>query len=159
MEMSQGNSLCSYFKQTKTSLFSFKNQRTGGHNMFSLGGVGNTGRIENVGKVFTRVNIVLALCMHVCKWKKLLHILRQNLPFTSFLLTLVTTMALFWILIYETEPIPSSTVYKLVQVMLCFPPSLPRSTFYLSGLDPIKNTSIQSPFFALHYLHKNIILR
>jgi hypothetical protein len=67
MEMSQGNSLCSYLKQ-KNVFFSFaksQNERT--EQVLSRGLVPVVG--EDVGKGFRRVNIVQILCTHVCKWK------------------------------------------------------------------------------------------
>jgi hypothetical protein len=72
--MPQGNSLCSYLKQAKMSLFSFsffliQNQRTEEQNRSCLGaGIGGKG--EEVGKGYRRVNMVQILCVHVCKWKK-----------------------------------------------------------------------------------------
>jgi hypothetical protein len=55
MEMSQGNSLCSYLKQTKMS--SFQKQRTGRQNRPYLG-VGTSGRGEDIRKGCRRVNMV-----------------------------------------------------------------------------------------------------
>jgi hypothetical protein len=69
MEMSQGNSLCNYLKQTKMSFFFFykigeQEGRTG-----PAWGVGTSGRREEVGKGCGRVNMVQILCTHGCKWK------------------------------------------------------------------------------------------
>jgi hypothetical protein len=65
MEMSQGN---------KISLFFFflllQNWRTGGKNKSCLGGgIGISGRGDEVGKGHGRVNIVQILCPYACKWK------------------------------------------------------------------------------------------
>jgi hypothetical protein len=70
MEMSQGNSLCIYLKQTKMSyFFLLQNWRTGGRNRSWLAGGGTIGMGEEVGKEHGRVNMVQILCTHVCKWK------------------------------------------------------------------------------------------
>jgi hypothetical protein len=67
MEMSQGNSLCSYLsKKNKNVLFYF--YKIGEQVLFG-GRVGTSGRGEEVGKECRRVNIVQILCTHVCKWK------------------------------------------------------------------------------------------
>jgi hypothetical protein len=71
MELSQGNSLCSYLKQTKLSFFSFaksENKRVE-QILPGMGGVGTSVKEEEVGKGHGRVNIVQILCTHVCKWK------------------------------------------------------------------------------------------
>jgi hypothetical protein len=69
MEMSQGNSLYSYLKQTKMSLFfHLQNQRTGGQKSSSWG-AGTSGKGEEGGKGHGRVNKVQILCPHVCKWE------------------------------------------------------------------------------------------
>jgi hypothetical protein len=67
MEISQGNSLYSYLKQTKMSFFFFC--KIGGQNRSCLGGIGTSGREEEVGKGCGKVNIVQILCTHVWKWK------------------------------------------------------------------------------------------
>jgi hypothetical protein len=77
MEISKGNSLCSYLKQTRMSLFFFlQNQRTGGWNRSRerrecyQGEVdGTTERGKEVGKGHGRV--VQILCTYVCKRKML----------------------------------------------------------------------------------------
>jgi hypothetical protein len=68
MEISQGNSLCSYLKQTKMSFFSLQNWRTGVWNSPASGG-GTSERGEEVEKGHGRVNLVQILCAHVHKWK------------------------------------------------------------------------------------------
>jgi hypothetical protein len=70
IEMSQGNSLYSYLKETKMSFFfSFtKLQNRRAEQALSWGWY-QCGRVEDVGKGFTRVNMVQILCTHVCKWK------------------------------------------------------------------------------------------
>jgi hypothetical protein len=70
IEMSQGNSLCSYLKQTKMS-FLFTKQKTGEQNRSCLGKRESvtSGNREDVGKGCRRVNMVQILCTHVCKWK------------------------------------------------------------------------------------------
>jgi hypothetical protein len=69
IEMSQGNSLYSYLKQT-IILFLLQNWRSGWQNT-SCGGwfVGTIERVEDVGKGYKRINTVLVLCTHVRKWK------------------------------------------------------------------------------------------
>jgi hypothetical protein len=66
MEMSQGNSLYSYRKQTKMSFFKKREQegKTG-----SVWGVSISGRGDDIRKGCRRVNILEILCSHVCKWK------------------------------------------------------------------------------------------
>jgi hypothetical protein len=64
MEMSQGNSLCSYLKQTKMSFF--QKQRTGRQKDPVLG-VGISGR-GDIRKGCRRVNMV-EIYTHVCKCK------------------------------------------------------------------------------------------
>jgi hypothetical protein len=69
IEMSQGNSLFSYGKQTKTLLFSLtksENSSTGQ----VLPGVEDWCQCGGeVGKGCGWVNIVQILCTHECKWK------------------------------------------------------------------------------------------
>jgi hypothetical protein len=66
MELSQGNSMYSYPKQTKMSFFFLlQNWRTGGQNWR----VWYQWEGEEVGKGCRRVNMVQILCIHVCKWK------------------------------------------------------------------------------------------
>jgi hypothetical protein len=60
MEMSHGNSLYSYLKQTKVSFFLNKIGEQEG----KIGPIW-----EEVGKGCRRVNVVQILCTHVCKWK------------------------------------------------------------------------------------------
>jgi hypothetical protein len=70
MEMSQGNSLCSYLKQTKMLFFSFfykirEQQGVTGpawRGCYQWEG-------DNVGKWWRMVNMVQILSTHVCKWK------------------------------------------------------------------------------------------
>jgi hypothetical protein len=71
MEMSQGNFLCSCLKLTKLSIFFslLQSQRTGGKNRSCMGEVGTSGRGDEVGKGYGRVNMVQVLCIHVYKWK------------------------------------------------------------------------------------------
>jgi hypothetical protein len=69
MAMSQENSLQSYLKQTKCHFFSFTKSENRRAEQVLLGGVGNSGSGEDVGKVCRRVNMVQILCGHVCKWK------------------------------------------------------------------------------------------
>jgi hypothetical protein len=64
MEMSQENSLYSYFKQTKLSFFFFYKIREQ-----EVCGVGTSGKGEDVVKGCRRVNMVQILCTHVYKWK------------------------------------------------------------------------------------------
>jgi hypothetical protein len=69
MEMSQGNSLCSYLKQTKMYFFFLlQNWRTGRQEQVQFGGW-NQWEDDDVGKEFGRVNMAKILCTHVCKWK------------------------------------------------------------------------------------------
>jgi hypothetical protein len=70
MEMSQGNSLHSYFNKQKY-LFCFifykikeQEDRTG-----PPWGVSTSETGEDVGKKCRRVIMVQILCIHVCKWK------------------------------------------------------------------------------------------
>jgi hypothetical protein len=69
MEMSQGNSLYSYLKQTKVSFYfcftKLQNRRV--EQVLSVGRV--LLRAEVVEKGYRRVHIVQILGMHVCKWK------------------------------------------------------------------------------------------
>jgi hypothetical protein len=73
MEMSQGNSLCSYLKQAKMPLFfSFllQNERTGGQTDSAPGMEGcYSGTGEVAGDGCKRVNMVQILCTHACKCK------------------------------------------------------------------------------------------
>jgi hypothetical protein len=69
MIMSQGNSLCSYLKQRCLFLFFYKIEEQEGGTGPAWGGVGTSGRGEEVGKRCRRVNMVKTLCTHVCKWK------------------------------------------------------------------------------------------
>jgi hypothetical protein len=69
MEMSQGNSLCSYLKQTKMSFFFFckigeQEGRTG-----PVCGVGTSGSGEEVGKGCGKVNMVQILCTYYINGK------------------------------------------------------------------------------------------
>jgi hypothetical protein len=70
MEISQGNSLCSYLKQNKNVIFFFYiiGEQEGGIGPVG-GGIGTTGSGEDVGKGCRRVNMVQILCVHICKWK------------------------------------------------------------------------------------------
>jgi hypothetical protein len=68
MEMSQGNSLYSYLKQTKCHYFPLQDQRTGGQNRSCLLGWYQW-KGEDVRKGCRKVNMVQILCVHVCKWK------------------------------------------------------------------------------------------
>jgi hypothetical protein len=68
MELSQGNSLGSYLKQTKISFFSYTKLENRRVEQVLLGRVGTSG-MEEVGKGYGRVHIVQILCTHVCKWK------------------------------------------------------------------------------------------
>jgi hypothetical protein len=69
MELSQGNSLCSYLKETKMSFFSFTKTEYRRAEQVLPGGVGNSGMQEKVEKGNRRVTMVLILCRHVSKWK------------------------------------------------------------------------------------------
>jgi hypothetical protein len=66
MEMSQGHSLYSNFKQTKMSfLFSYKNRELEGRTgPFWYSGMG-----EEVRKGCGKVNMVQILHTHICTWK------------------------------------------------------------------------------------------
>jgi hypothetical protein len=70
MEMSQGNLLYSYLKQTKMVFFFFfsksKNKRVKQSPPEELVPMGE----EEMRKGCRRVNIMQILCKHVCKWKK-----------------------------------------------------------------------------------------
>jgi nickel-dependent lactate racemase len=74
----EGNSLCSYLKQTKMSFYSSstKSQNRMVEQVLP-GGVGNRRMGDDVGKRSRMVITVHILCTHVCKWKmillKLLH--------------------------------------------------------------------------------------
>jgi hypothetical protein len=66
IEMSQGNSLCSYPKQTKMSFFfHLQNWRTRGQNRSCLVELVPVGGREVLGKRCGRVNTVEILCTHV----------------------------------------------------------------------------------------------
>jgi hypothetical protein len=67
MEISGGNSLCSYLKQTKMSFFYLQHQRIGGWNRSCLSDT--SGSMEVVRKGCRRVSMVQILCTHVCKYK------------------------------------------------------------------------------------------
>jgi hypothetical protein len=69
MEISQGNFLCSYLKQTKMFFFSFTKSEDRRVEQVLPGEVGTSGIGEEVGKGCGRVNIVQILCIQVCKWK------------------------------------------------------------------------------------------
>jgi hypothetical protein len=69
MEMSQGNSLYSYFKQTKMSLFFIYKIGEQEAEQVLTGVFGTSGRWEELEKGHGRVNIVQILCTYVCKWK------------------------------------------------------------------------------------------
>jgi hypothetical protein len=70
MEMSQGNFLCSYLKQTKMSFFfSFTKLENRRAEQVLSREVGTSGRGLEVGKGWGRMNIVQVLCTHVCEWK------------------------------------------------------------------------------------------
>jgi hypothetical protein len=68
MEISQGNSLDSYPKETKMSFYFYftkiTEQETG--TVLSRGG---WYQWEEVGNECTEVNMVQILCTHACKWK------------------------------------------------------------------------------------------
>jgi hypothetical protein len=69
MEMSQGNSLYSYLKQTNMSFFFLlQNCRTVGQNGSCLGGWYQW-EGEEAGKVCKVANMVETLGTHGCKWK------------------------------------------------------------------------------------------
>jgi hypothetical protein len=61
MEMSQGNSMYSYLKQTKMLFFFFYKIREGG----VIPVLGE----EGVGKGCRKESMVQILCTHVCRWK------------------------------------------------------------------------------------------
>jgi hypothetical protein len=66
------NSLCSYHKQVKLPfLFSFRKleNRRVEQILPGLGGVGTSGREEEVKKGYRRVNMVRILCTHLYKLK------------------------------------------------------------------------------------------
>jgi hypothetical protein len=73
MEVSQGNSLWSYLEQVKMLYSSFffntklENRRA---EQVLPEGTGTSGKGEEVGKWWRRVNMAQSLCTHVCKWKK-----------------------------------------------------------------------------------------
>jgi hypothetical protein len=70
MEMSQGNSLCSYHKQTKMSFFSFtKSENRKVEQVLPGGGEWYQWEGEEVGTGCRKVTILQVLCAHVCKWK------------------------------------------------------------------------------------------
>jgi hypothetical protein len=69
MEISQGNSLCSYLKQTKMSFFSFTKSENMRTEHVMSGGVAATSGREEMGNGCERMNIVQILCTHVFKWK------------------------------------------------------------------------------------------
>jgi hypothetical protein len=70
MEMSQGNLLHRYLKQTKVSFFfSFTKLKIGRSEQVLPGVVGNSGRGEEERKGYRRANMVQILFTHVCKWK------------------------------------------------------------------------------------------
>jgi hypothetical protein len=51
------------------SFFSFTKSENRRMEQVLPGGLGTSGRVEEVGKGCGRVNIVQILCTHVCKWK------------------------------------------------------------------------------------------
>jgi hypothetical protein len=67
MEMSQGNSLYSYLKQTKMSFFYKSGEQEGITGSVFV--VGISGKGEDVERGCRRVNMVPILYTHVCKWK------------------------------------------------------------------------------------------
>jgi hypothetical protein len=74
MEISQGDSLCSYFylKQAKISLFSFffyKIRGQEGGTGPAQGRLDTNGRVEGTGKGGRKVNTVQKTYTHVCKSK------------------------------------------------------------------------------------------
>jgi hypothetical protein len=73
MEMSQGNSLCTYHKQEKISfVFLLQNPRTGGRKKSCLGPGGkvdSSGRKKEVEKGYRKMKMVQILCTRVWKWK------------------------------------------------------------------------------------------
>jgi hypothetical protein len=68
MEMSQGNSLCSYLKPKKCHLFSFIKSGNRRAEQVCLGSWYQW-EVEDEGKGYGMVKIVQILCAHVCKWK------------------------------------------------------------------------------------------
>jgi hypothetical protein len=70
MEMSPGNSLCSYLKKIYIYIY-FLFYKTGEQESGTGPAlrVGTRGRGEEVGKGCKRENMVQILCTHVCKWK------------------------------------------------------------------------------------------
>jgi hypothetical protein len=69
METSHRHSLYSYLKQTKMPFFfSFTNSENRAEQVLS-GGVGTSGKGQDVRKGGWRVNMVQILYTHVCKWK------------------------------------------------------------------------------------------
>jgi hypothetical protein len=69
MEMSQGNSLYSYLKQTNTSFFFFYEIREQEDRTGPVWGAGSSGKREDVGRGCKKENMVQILCPHICKWK------------------------------------------------------------------------------------------
>jgi hypothetical protein len=65
--VSQGNSLHSYLK--KQHFFFFTKSENRRAEQVLSGGVGTSGRREEVGKGCGRVNIAQIPYTHVCKWK------------------------------------------------------------------------------------------
>jgi hypothetical protein len=56
---------CNFFSFSKTESRKAKQVLSG------VGGVGISGREENIKKGYRRVNMVEIKCAHVCKWKKI----------------------------------------------------------------------------------------
>jgi hypothetical protein len=71
MEVSQGNSLCRYLKQTEVSFFFFYKIGEQEDRRGPVSGVRTSGRREDVGKRCRRVNTVQILYTHISKWKKM----------------------------------------------------------------------------------------
>jgi hypothetical protein len=73
MEMSQGNTLYSYLKLIKMSLFFPTKSENRRAEQVLLGWMGESGWYqwegEYVGNGYKRVKMVQILCTHVCKWK------------------------------------------------------------------------------------------
>jgi hypothetical protein len=69
MELSQGNSLYSYLKQTKILWCFLQDQRIGVGRMYLAWGVGTRMRWKNVGRGYRRVNMLPVFCTYVYKWK------------------------------------------------------------------------------------------
>jgi hypothetical protein len=67
MEMSQGNYLCSYLKQTKISFFFFYKIGEQEGRAHPVWGIGTSGRGKERKKGCKRVNMVQILCKYVCK--------------------------------------------------------------------------------------------